>query len=252
MSRPLHVQTSIWDAALDVRADRQTASVIPFPTQAFQAEKYRVAGLDKRTANELVVRHHYLHRRPSNRFSFGLFGDQGDLVGAVVFGTPASRHMQQSVCPSDPDRVLELNRLWVHDSGPRNTESFFVAQALRALPPFLVVSYADTAWGHVGTIYRALNFRYAGWTDMDRKTPRYDYIPPDGLHTRESFRGGEAKWTHRVRRKPKAKYWIATGDRRERHALERVCAWPRLDWATYPVPSEHVHLRLRDHDGLAP
>jgi hypothetical protein len=148
------------------------------------------------------------------------------------------------MCPDAPDSVVELNRLWVHDSCPRNSESFFVSHALRALPPLLIVSYADTAWGHVGTIYRALNFHYAGWTDMERKTPRYDYIPPDGLHTRESFRGGVAKWTHRVRRKPKAKYWRATGDRRERRRLEALCAWPSIDWDTFPVPSEHVHLRL--------
>ena len=45
------------------------------------------------------------------------------------------------------------------------------------LPPRIVVSYADPLWGHYGYIYRALNFRYAGWTDMERKTPRYDYIP---------------------------------------------------------------------------
>lgn len=237
-------QLSIYDEALDVRDRRQNARVIPFPTAAFKAEQYTVGALDKRTANELVVRHHYLHRRPSNQYSFGLYGESGDVIGACVFGTPASRHMQKSVCPTAPEKVIELNRLWVHESGPRNTESFFVSACLRALPPLLVVSYADTMWGHVGTVYRALNFRYAGWTDMDRKTPRYDYIPPDGGHTRESFRGGEAKWTHRVRRKPKAKYWIATGNRRERIALQRECAWPSLDWDTYPVPSEHVHLRI--------
>lgn len=239
-------QLSIWDEALNVRAAREDAVVIPFPAtaEAFRAEAYTVGELDKHTANEMVVRHHYLHRRPSNQFSFGLFAENGDVLGAVVFGTPASRHMQLSVCPSNPDVVIELNRLWVHDSCPRNSESFFVARALAALPPLLVVSYADTAWGHVGIIYRALGFNYAGWTDMDRKTPRYDYIPPDGLHTREAFRGGVAKWTHRVRRKPKAKYWRATGDRRDRRNLSRMCAWPSLDWDRFPVPTEHVHLRL--------
>lgn len=247
------MQATIWDELLDVRARRHDSEVATPPTigAEFRAEAYTVGAIDKQTANELVVRHHYLHRRPSNRFSFGLYGENGDVLGAVVFGAPASRHMQKSVCPGDPDAVIELCRLWVHDSCPRNTESFFVAHALRALPSLLVVSYADTAWGHVGTIYRALNFHYAGWTDMERKTPRYDYIPPDGLHTRESFRGGEAKWTHRVRRKPKAKYWIATGDRRERKALERACGWPSIGWDRFPVPAEHVHLRL-DRIGVTP
>lgn len=228
-----------------VRPRCENDAVLPVPqTTAFKAERYRVEQIGKTAANDLVVRHHYLHRRPQNAYSFGLFGLENELLGAVTFGTPASRHLQQGMCPSDPSKVIELNRLWVHDSCPLNTESFFVARALHALPSLLVVSYADTAWGHNGTIYRALNFHYAGWTDMERKTPRYDYIPPDGLHTRESFRGGTAHWTHRVRRKPKAKYWIATGNRRERKALERMCAWPSIDWTTFPVPTEHVHLRL--------
>lgn len=242
-------QMAIWEEALTVRACRHDSAVpvaVGKSAPKFKPETYRVGPLDKGTANEMVVRHHYLHRKPNVSHCFGLFGENGDVLGAVTFGTPASRHLQQGMCPSDPGKVIELNRLWVHDSCPTNTESFFVARALHALPPLLVVSYADTAWGHDGTIYRALNFNYAGWTDMDRKTARYDYIPPDGLHTRDSFRDGEPKWTHRVRRKPKAKYWIATGNRRERKLLERACAWPSIDWNIYPVPTQHTHLVLRE------
>lgn len=209
---------------------------------SFVAVGYRVDSIDKQAANELVVRHHYLHRRPSNSYSFGLFDPLGDVVGVVVFGAPASRHLQQGAWPSNPDGVIELNRLWVSDECGRNSESFFVSRALSALPARLVVSYSDTKWGHTGIVYRALNFRYAGWTDMERKTPRYDYIPPEGKHTRDSWRGpgGTPQWTHRVRRKPKAKYWIATGNRRERRIIERECGWPVMDWREFPVPSEHM------------
>ena len=131
--------------------------------------------------------------------------------------------------------MLELNRLWVSDELPRNTESWFVSRALRALPPRIIVSYADPKFGHYGYIYRALNFNYAGWTDMERKTPRYDYIPLDSTkHTREAFRSGVA---YKVRRVAKVKYWIVTGsDRRDRRALEQLCGWPKLDWRTLPPP----------------
>jgi len=224
------------------------------PETVFRPDLYNVIPLDKKIANELIVRHHYLHRRPPNAHSFGLVDLEGMVLGAVIFGTPASRHLQMGACPSDPSLVIELNRLWVDDACPRNSESFFVSRALKQLPPLIVVSYADTAWQHVGTIYRALNFHYAGWTDMERKTPRYDYIAPDGLHTRESFRGGTAHWTHRVRRKPKAKYWKATGDHRERHRLEALCGWPSLDWREFPVPSEHQQFvsRALDYPGPVP
>jgi hypothetical protein len=195
----------------------------------------RVDTCPKREAAAAVVEHHYLHRKPNISFSFGLYLD-GDLGGVVTFGTPASRHLQISACRSDPSLVTELNRLWVSDDLPRNTESWFVSRALRMLPARIVVSYADTAHGHQGYIYRALSFRYAGWTDMERKTPRYDYIPwNQEQHTREAFRSGYAK---RVRRQPKVKYWTTTGSPAERRTLARLCTWPSLDWRDTPPPGE--------------
>jgi hypothetical protein len=237
-SHPQQLRLVVWTGS-----QNGWVSQVEVTTPAFDRTQYAVGELDKQTANELVVRHHYLHRKPQTSHAFGLFS-HGEVVGAVTFGPPASRHLQMSACPSEPDSVSELNRLWVADECPRNSESFFVAHALKLLPPLVVVSYADTAWGHFGYIYRALGFRYAGWTDMERSKPRYDYIAPDNKHTRDSFRGGEARWTHRVRRKPKAKYWTVTGDRRERRDLERIVGWPSLDWHDYPVPTEHVQLRL--------
>lgn len=193
-----------------------------------------IATLDHKTAARLVVAHHYLHRRPPISYAFGLYVG-GKLLGCVTYGTPASRHLQKSACPDDPSRVIELNRLWLDDSLPRNSESWFVSRTLKMLPPRIVVSYADPLFGHYGYIYRALNFRYAGWTDMDRKTPRYDYIPHDPRqHTREAFRTGYA---YKRRRVAKVKYWTVTGDRSDRRALERMCGWPSYDWRELPPPA---------------
>ena len=178
-------------------------------------------------AARIVVEKHYLHRRPPMRFAFGLYSAD-ELVGVCCFGTPPSRHLQKSLCPSNPSLVIELNRLWAEDSMPRNTESFFVAACLKLLPPLLVCSYADTAQGHKGYVYRAGNWNYSGLTDQDRKTPRYDYVPTNGKHSRDAFRSGDFT---KVRRKPKHKYWLATGNRREKRALEKLAGWPKLEWA---------------------
>ena len=184
-------------------------------------------------ASALVVEHHYLHRRPPISHAYGLLRGL-DLVGVVTYGTPASRHLQKSACPSDPAMVLELNRLWVDDVMPRNTESWFVSRSLAMLPPRIVVSYADPIHGHYGYIYRALNFRYAGWTDMDRKTPRFDYIPHDPTqHTREAFRSG---YSEKRRRVAKVRYWITTGNRTERRALIALSGWPSMSWQDDPPP----------------
>jgi len=196
-----------------------------------------IAILDSKTASQLVVAEHYLHRRPPISHAFGLYV-HGKLLGVVTYGTPASRHLQMSACPTDPSKVIELNRLWLDDSLPANSESWFVSRTLRMLPPRIVVSYADPLHGHYGYIYRALNFRYAGWTDMDRKTPRYDYIPHDpSQHTREAFRSGYA---YKRRRVAKVKYWTVTGSKTERHCLIRACGWPSLDWHELPPPVPQI------------
>jgi hypothetical protein len=182
----------------------------------------------------MVVDHHYLHRRPPISFAHGVELD-GRLLGVVTYGVPASRHLQKSACPSRPDLVLELNRLWLNDALPKNSESWFVSRSLRMLPPRIVVSYADPLHGHLGYIYRALNFDYAGWTDMERRTPRYDYIPLDPTaHTREAFRSGYSK---RARRVSKVKYWTVTGSRSDKRHLRRLCGWPSLDWRADPPPA---------------
>ena len=184
--------------------------------------------IDTATARSCVVINHYLHRAPSISYAYGL-EHGGRLVGVLTVGSPASRSVQKSVCPTAPGKVLELNRLWVDDDMPRNTESWFISRCLRMLPPMLLCSYADTAMGHVGYVYRASNWYYAGLTDADRKTPRFDYVVK-GKHSRSAFRGGVAQYTEKVRRVPKHRYWMPTGDRRERKVLADLCGWPMLKW----------------------
>lgn len=191
----------------------------------------RLGVMTAKNANALVKAKHYLHRNTSITFAFGLYRPDALAVGVITFGIPPSRHLQKSACPSNPDLVIELNRLWVDDAMPRNTESWFIAAALRLLPPRIVVSYADTAVGHQGYVYRAANFNYAGWTDMERKTPRFDYVTP-GKHSRDAFRvGGIGLASERVRRKPKMKYWIVTGNRRQKREMLKMVGWPKLSWA---------------------
>lgn len=196
---------------------------------------------------ERILHDHYLKRRPPMSETFEWALDE-DVVAVMTLGVPASRHMQIGALPEDPDLVVELNRLWVRDDMPKNTASWFVSQCLHRMPPRIVLSYADTAAGHDGTVYRAANFFYAGWTDMERKTPRFDYLPESGGHTRDAFRKGLGVSSQKVRRRPKAKYWTATGNRSERRRLIAACQWPRLDWREYPVPQEHQQLKIKKGD----
>lgn len=203
-------------------------SIPTSPLHHVTEHRFAVREIFAKEAQEIVVKHHYLHRKTNVSYAYGLFFD-GRLVGVCTFGCPPSRHLQIGACPDDPSLVIELNRLWISDDMGKNSESWFISRALRLLPPRIVVSYADTKFGHVGYMYRACNFHYAGWTDMERKTPRYDYIAP-GKHTRDAFRNGDGAQSTKIRRKPKHKYWTTTGDRRERKRLAAMCGWPKLSW----------------------
>ena len=203
--------------------------------QDFSSDDLRVEPITSAMASQLVVAKHYLHRRPPISYAFGLRDKNRGMVGVVTYGVPASRHLQMSACPSSPGMVLELNRLWVDDVMGKNTESWFVSRTLKMLPGRIVVSYSDPLYSHMGHVYRALNFNYAGWTDMERKTPRYDYIPLDpSRHTRDAFRTGISQ---RVRRIAKVKYWIVTGNKSERRTLTKLCPWPSLSWHEAPPPT---------------
>jgi len=189
-----------------------------------------------------ILKIHYAKRWPSISYAFGLF-DGDELIGIVTYGVPASRHLQIGCCKESPESVIELNRLCLKYNR-KNEASFLVSGSLKRLPPMIVVSYADTAHGHNGGVYRAANFRYAGWTDMERKTARLDYLPDSGGHSRDAFRNGKGAKSKTVRRKPKAKYWTVTGSKRDKKRLARTMSWPEISWSEYPAPSEHVQCKI--------
>lgn len=119
-------------------------------------------------AKVLLVRHHYLHTMPGGtQLAFGVFAGPR-LLGAATLGVgPKNAH--RLVAGAAPDDCLTLTRLWLADELPRNSESHVLGQVLRALRRHtairFVLSYADPAQGHVGTIYQASNWLYTGLSE---------------------------------------------------------------------------------------
>jgi len=92
--------------------------------------------------------------------------DKTNLVGAIIFGKMSMVNQWKKYAPLEKD-VIELRRLCCVDNTPKNTESFFIARAIKMIKPFgykVIISYADPTHGHVGTIYKASNFRFMGKT----------------------------------------------------------------------------------------
>lgn len=145
------------------------------PTSALQLKSFSdllVREIPYRLAMDVIVKNHYLHRECPCSIAFGLFVDSKNnhglidsnkLVGVIVFGKPSSYTLCNGICGKDESsNVIEFNRLWVNDSMPKNTESFFVSKAIKKCPYQIIVSFADSEQGHIGYIYQATNWIYTG------------------------------------------------------------------------------------------
>jgi hypothetical protein len=144
-------------------------------------------GLASRTEVEPLILAHYLHRWPGVVvLILGLW--RGPFViGVIVFALPPRETMRRY----GVSLVWELARLYIMDSEPFNSETWFMARAInfvRSNHPTVkaLVSYADPSAGHSGVIYRAANWEQDGRTDQERKTPRFDYGVGAKIYSRRS------------------------------------------------------------------
>ena len=199
-------------------------------------KQYWVNNITYEQAKPWILDIHYAHRMPSVSFAYGLYttkllddGElQGELVGIVTYGSPASPSLCKGVCGVEHKQdVIELNRL-VLKYNRKNEASILVSNSLKYLPqPKIVVSYADVGGqGHTGYVYQATNFLFTGTTK-----PRTDIAGKDGKHSRHHL--GDV--TKRVDRTAKHRYVYFTGSKRERKVFRNALRYPIMG---YPKPQE--------------
>ena len=156
----------------------------------------------------------------------------GDMVGVVTYGVPASRPLCIGIAGVENERnVLELNRLVIKpDINEKNLASFLVAHSLRELPNHtFVVSYADTAWSHVGYVYQATNFLYTGLS-----AKRLDTYQPNGLHPR-AYNKDDHSELYQTRSR-KHRYVYLCGDKRTKKQMLKELRYPII--SEYPKGDE--------------
>lgn len=123
--------------------------------------------LERDVANRLIIEHHYSGKvYNASYLHFGAWWE-GDLVGVAQYGYAMNPTSQGSVVTgTGPREYLELNRLWVHDRMPRNTESAFLSLTLKTIkastPVGWVQSFADERCRRFGSVYQACSFLYLG------------------------------------------------------------------------------------------
>jgi len=122
-------------------------------------------------------------------YCFTLFSPDGPfglpkMIGAMVYGEPAMPDVSKKYWPENPKIVLELNRLCCIDDTLKNTESYFIGQTMRWLKKNsdyrVIISFADPAQGHTGTIYKATNFKHKGMTSGAKAL----FVDGERLHQR--------------------------------------------------------------------
>jgi hypothetical protein len=129
---------------------------------------------------QLLEGEHYLHSFPGGtKLAFGAFVGIR-LLGALTLGAGPA-YAYSLVDRANPNDCLTLSRFWLSDELPPNSESRFIGIVMRALKRNtglrFLVSYADPAQGHLGTIYQATGWVYTG---LSQATPLYDI--GDGRH----------------------------------------------------------------------
>jgi len=122
-----------------------------------------VKSIEYNRTKQWLLEKHYAHRMCPVSYAFGLFAE-GKLEGVVTYGTPVSSSLRSGICGADyKNKVLELNRLCINSSAPKNSASVLVGRSMRFLPKdSILVSFADTQQGHIGYVYQATNWLYTG------------------------------------------------------------------------------------------
>ena len=146
------------------------------PTSPLQ---FKMVSISKPMASEVYSRYHYLGDKDFLAlYSFGALYE-GEIWGAITFGIPNAHTITGLYDKTTQHGVVEITRLALRDDSPKNSCSRLIRigllQLKKVYPVRLVITYADTAYDHTGTIYKASGFREHGLTD-----PKTDFVWPDG------------------------------------------------------------------------
>lgn len=136
--------------------------------QGFGSRAFYVAQIPCATARAVIIANHYSRRVVNNSYiHLGVFLN-GAMEGVLQFGYAMNpSHAGKVVKGTIQGEYLELNRMYLTDNAPRNSESRAISYAIkyirRASPSVAwIQSFADERCGGLGVVYQAANFYYLG------------------------------------------------------------------------------------------
>lgn len=197
-----------------------------------EPEAKEVRRITYNQARPFLLKIHYARRMPCITHAFGLFIN-GVIGGVVTYGIPASPNLCVGLAgEKNREKVYELNRLVIlpEYSGDNNA-SYLIAHSLKMMPKrSFVVSYADTAWTHVGYVYQATNWLYTGMSAQ-----RTDTFCPEGQHPRHSSDYNKDN-NIRQTRSAKHRYVYLVGNKKDKREMRKELIYEVYD--KYPKGDE--------------
>lgn len=129
-------------------------------------QEWRVGPVSHRDAIAFITEEHYALGAPNTAVvRTALYPMVNDRIRGIALWLPPTRNAALSVNQVNPGGVLALSRLCVASDVPANGASFLLGRSMRTIDrerwPILL-TYADTAYGHTGAIYLATNWTRLG------------------------------------------------------------------------------------------
>jgi len=111
-----------------------------------------------------IMNFHYSKSVPMVQSAFSVFNDDGEWCGVICYAIGATNHIAKPYGLMQ-GQVIELVRVALN--GKQDSTSKPLSLSLKLLKkqnPLvkLVISYADTEQGHIGTIYQSANWFFVG------------------------------------------------------------------------------------------
>ena len=212
---------------------------------AVDLKDYKVDQIKKEVCHEWLIDKHYAGRLCIITYAFGIMDANNKLEGVITFGYPPNKSYNNGECLFHEARIttLELNRLVINSTMPKNTASYFITRAIKMLPrPMALVSYADSNYNHHGYVYQATNWLYTGESNA-----KYRYTFEDGS-TFDIHRGidKKGKVVSKEKIKPTLRYIFIHAGKRQRQKLIKD-----MKWELVPYPKGvNVNYECKDIDAV--
>jgi len=193
-------------------------------------------------AAKYAVEHwHYSQSMPASKLAKLGVWEHGRFVGVVIYGVGATPEIGKPFGLTR-EQVCELVRVAMtdHETPTSKVVSTSLKLIRKEYPGLkVIVSFADTAQGHVGTIYQASGWLYLGAQEYHAYRINGEILHPKTCHSRWGKGGQSVEWlrkhidpaAERIKSGLKHKYVMPLDDGMRQKLTEIAKPYPKKEAA---------------------